>query len=87
MVPSYTEFLRGREAILIPDSDVPGKARVLTIVRALVGVASRVVVLELEGAKDISDWFDRGHSELELIAQVEGGVGVLWDGKSQTSQT
>ena len=36
------------------------------------GHAAQIVVLELEDGKDISDWFERGHSELELIAQVQG---------------
>jgi 5S rRNA maturation endonuclease (ribonuclease M5) len=69
---SFTETLRGREVVLIPDNDAPGRARVLTIARALLGKAARLIVLELEDGKDISDWFDRGHSETELITQVEG---------------
>ena len=71
-LPAFTEALRGREVILIPDADEPGRRRVLAIARALLGKAARIVVLELEGAKDVSEWFERGHSEIELIAQVEG---------------
>jgi hypothetical protein len=30
------------------------------------------VVLELEGgAKDVTEWFGQGHSEVELIAQLD----------------
>lgn len=68
----FTEFLRGREVILIPDNDAPGRDRVLTIARALLGKAARLIVLELEDGRDITDWFGRGHSETELISQVEG---------------
>jgi len=68
----FTESLRGREVILIPDNDAPGRARVLTIARALLVKAARLIVLELEDGKDITDWFARGHSETELISQVEG---------------
>ena len=71
-LPAFTDSLRGREVILIPDNDPPGRARVVTIARALLGTAARLIVLELEGGKDVTDWFDRGHSELELIARVEG---------------
>ena len=71
-LPEYTEALRGREVILIPDNDPPGRQRVLTIARALLGHAARIIVLELNGAKDVSDWFDQGHSETELISQIEG---------------
>jgi 5S rRNA maturation endonuclease (ribonuclease M5) len=38
----FTESLRGREVILIPDNDEPGRARVLTIARALLGKAARL---------------------------------------------
>jgi putative DNA primase/helicase len=69
---SFTESLRGREVVLIPDNDPPGKARVLIIARALLGNVARLVILELEGAKDVTDWFNHGHSETELIAHVEG---------------
>jgi hypothetical protein len=58
--------------VIIPDNDAPGKQRALTIARALLGKAARTIVLELDGAKDITDWFAAGHSEAELISQVEG---------------
>jgi DNA primase len=51
-LPTYTETLRGREVILIPDNDPPGKARVLAIARALLGKAARIIVIELEGANE-----------------------------------
>jgi 5S rRNA maturation endonuclease (ribonuclease M5) len=70
-LPSYTQTLAGREVILIPDNDDPGRQRVLKIARALLGHAAEINVIELSGAKDVSEWFDRGHSELELINLVE----------------
>ncbi len=70
-LPQFTEALRGREVIILPDADPPGRRRALTIARALLGKVARLVVLELPGAKDASEWFARGHSELELIAQLD----------------
>jgi putative DNA primase/helicase len=67
----YTESLRGRDVVLIPDNDPPGRHRVLKIARALLGNAARIIVIELSDGKDISEWFDRGHSELELLDLVE----------------
>lgn len=67
----YTEALRGREVILIPDRDEPGYARAQRIASALLGNAARLVYLELEDGKDVTEWFLRGHSELELIAQID----------------
>jgi 5S rRNA maturation endonuclease (ribonuclease M5) len=72
-LPQYTGALRGREVILIPDRDRAGRERVARIARDLVGKVERLVILELEGAKDITEWFERGHSECELIAQIEAG--------------
>jgi putative DNA primase/helicase len=70
---TYTEALSGREVILIPDNDAPGRKRVLNIARALLGKVARLIVMELEGgAKDITEWFGQGHSELELIAKLDG---------------
>jgi DNA primase len=71
-LPTFTEALAGREVILIPDNDAAGRKRVLRIARGLLGNAARIVVWEPENSKDISDWFRDGHSELELIAQIEG---------------
>jgi Toprim-like len=72
-LPEFTATLRGREVILIPDNDQAGRKRVVKIARALFRQAARLIVLELEGgAKDVTDWFDRGHSDLELIANLDG---------------
>ena len=73
-LPQFTEALRGRECILIPDLDQPGRARVLKIARALLGTAARIIILDdLPGyTKDITAWFEAGHSECELIAVLEG---------------
>jgi putative DNA primase/helicase len=73
-LPGFTEALRGREVVLIPDNDQPGRQRVLTIARALVGAAAEIIILELEGAKDITEWFENGHSEVELISQLEAAA-------------
>lgn len=73
-LPEYTEALRGREVILIPDNDDPGRNRAAVIARALFGRTTRLVILELEGAQDVTDWFARGHGELELIELVEKGL-------------
>lgn len=70
-LPSFTQAMAGREVILIPDNDEPGRLRVLRIAKSLMGHAARITVFQPEGAKDISDWFALGHSELELIAHVD----------------
>jgi putative DNA primase/helicase len=71
-LPTFTEALGGRDVIIWPDADPPGRAKALLIVRALLGAAARIILLDMPGAKDASEWFEQGHSETELIAQVEG---------------
>ena len=73
-LPQFPEGLRGREVILIPDADQPGRARVLRIARALLGKAARIIILDdLPGyTTDITAWFQAGHSECALIATLEG---------------
>jgi putative DNA primase/helicase len=46
-LPEYTEALRGREVILIPDNDPPGWRRVSIIAKALFGEAARIRVFDL----------------------------------------
>jgi DNA primase len=70
----FTETLAGREVIVIPDNDKPGRDRAARIARALIGRVTRLVILELEGAKDVTVWFEKGHGELELIESVEKGL-------------
>lgn len=71
-LPEYAVALRGRVVILIPDRDRAGRQRVIRIARALQGNVPRLLILELEDGKDVTEWFARGHNELELISQVEG---------------
>ncbi len=75
-LPEFTEALARREVILIPDNDRPGRERAAWIARALLGHVTRLVILELEGAKDVSEWFEKGHGELQLIELIEKGQGA-----------
>ena len=67
----FTKTLEGREVILIPDRDKPGRQHVMRIARALRGKVARGIILELEDGHDVTEWFQRGHSELELIALLD----------------
>jgi len=72
-LPGYTETLRGREIILIPDNDPPGWQRAAIIARALLHNVPRLRYIRLEARfKDISEWFAAGYSELGFIALLEG---------------
>jgi putative DNA primase/helicase len=68
----FSETLRDREVIIIPDNDKPGWERGVVIARALLRVAAKVRVFDLpKRVKDVTDWFEAGHSEVELITALE----------------
>ncbi len=72
-VPQYTDALSGREVILIPDNDTTWAQACAEYSARSLGKVARLVVLELEGgSKDVTEWFDAGHSELELISLLDG---------------
>ena len=47
----YGEVLRGRQVVILPDSDEPGHKHAWEVARALAGVAASVKVLELPAAR------------------------------------
>jgi putative DNA primase/helicase len=75
-LPSFSAALRGRTVILIPDNDEPGWTLMRRIADALLGKAARLMCFDdhhRAGLKDITDWFERGHSEVELVNLLEVG--------------
>jgi putative DNA primase/helicase len=71
---AYTESLRGKKVIIVPDNDDAGRKRTDTIGIALQGHVAEIIILDdihADGAKDIAEWFERGHSEIELISFLE----------------
>ncbi len=71
-LPQFTEALWGKEVFLVPDSDTPGRLRGARIARALLGNVAKLTALKLDdGSKDITEWFERGHSEVELMARLD----------------
>jgi putative DNA primase/helicase len=73
-LPTFTEVLLGREVILIPDNDEPGWALMRRIARALLGKSAPLICFDdhhRAGAKDITEWFELGHTELELMNLLE----------------
>jgi putative DNA primase/helicase len=69
---SFTDSLAGREVIMIPDNDKPGRERAFRVAQYLAGRVARLVILTLDGAKDVAEWFEQGHSEVELCGLVDG---------------
>jgi len=55
---SYSEALRGKDVILLPDNDEPGRKHMLAVAGALHGVANSVRLLVLPGLPDKGDVSD-----------------------------
>lgn len=69
-LPEYTEALSHcRCVVLFPDNDVPGRRRITRVADALVDKVP-VVVDDLDGAKDVTEWFIAGHSAAELTREI-----------------
>jgi hypothetical protein len=69
----YSEFLRDRIVVILPDNDAPGHAHANQVAAALAGVARSVKVLDLPGLgpkQDVSDWIKRGGTLTALEALV-----------------
>lgn len=69
----FAEFLRGREVVILPDNDQPGRAHAEAVARSLQGVAASVKALELPNLPDkgdVSDWLDAGGDAQALGAMA-----------------
>ncbi|MGQ0723269.1 MAG: hypothetical protein ACT4PE_17110, partial [Candidatus Eiseniibacteriota bacterium] len=74
----YSHTLEGRDVVILPDNDEPGRKHGDTVATSLRGVARSIKVVELPGlpAKgDVSDWLNSGHTREELLQRVAEGAG------------
>lgn len=75
---AYSEFLTGKNVIVIPDSDDPGKKHADGIVKSLDGKVNSLKLVQVPSPfKDISDWLEsipeqpvRGARFIDLIART-----------------
>lgn len=62
----WSESLRGKDVVIIPDRDAPGEKHARTIQAALDGVANRTRLAYSASGKDVSDHLDAGYSLSQL---------------------
>ena len=65
-LPEYTEALRGRRVLIIPDNDEPGRKRARVIERELAGKSAEVLVVEVPIGKDVTEFIQAGKSVADL---------------------
>ncbi len=70
----FSDFLKKRDCVLIPDNDKPGKDHMTAIAESLLGKAASVKIVELPGlseGEDVTDWFSHRHTADELNKLVQ----------------
>lgn len=71
-MPEYTAALTGKDVIIIPDNDEPGRARGEQIATALAGKAERVTTVTLPDVfKDVTEYIEAGNVEHDLQKLVQ----------------
>ncbi len=73
--PEYSEHLRGRNVVILPDNDEAGRKHGEDVARSLYGKASSVKVLELAGVGpggDLREWADAGGTAEGLRRLIDG---------------
>ena len=73
-LPEFTEALAGREVIVIPDNDKPGRDRAARIARALDRPRDATGHSRTRRREGRNGVVRKGHGELELIELVEKGL-------------
>lgn len=79
----YSQMLAGRDVVILPDNDAPGRKHAQQVAASLSGVARTVRVVELPGLPkkgDVGDWLDSGHMLEELQALVDAALEFSNDG-------
>jgi 5S rRNA maturation endonuclease (ribonuclease M5) len=72
---SYSQHLRDRNVIILPDNDKAGWGHEKEVRESLQGIARSVKTLELPGLEekdDIEDWYKRGGTAEQLSALIAG---------------
>ena len=71
---SLSEHFAGRDVVILPDNDDPGRKHAALVSSKLQGIAASVRVLALPGLQekgDVSDWIDSGGTAEQLLQLVE----------------
>jgi uncharacterized protein (DUF927 family)/5S rRNA maturation endonuclease (ribonuclease M5) len=62
----YSEGIRGRSVVILPDNDMPGRMHAATVAADLLGTGCDVRIIEVPKGKDVADWLGAGGTREEL---------------------
>lgn len=72
--PEFNRYFEGRNVVILPDNDDPGKKHAQDVANNLLGIAKTIKIVKLPGLPekgDVSDFLSSGHSKEELLRLVE----------------
>lgn len=65
--PEFADALKGKRVCIIADADVPGRKHAQDVAISLAGSVDSLRVIELPGAKDLTEWVARGGTREALL--------------------
>lgn len=75
---TYSPYFKGRDIIITPDNDRPGRDHAKDVSKKLDGIAASIIILELPGLEekgDVSDFCEalrkKGMSDNEIVSRIE----------------
>ena len=67
----YSQFLAGKDVLIIPDNDDKGNRHARQVLASLTGKATSIRLVKLPNGKDVTDWVNAGGTREQLAAIVE----------------
>jgi putative DNA primase/helicase len=67
----YSESLCGKRITIMADADAPGRVHAVQVATSLAGKVESLKVLELPGAKDLTEYIERGGTHESLLELIE----------------
>lgn len=65
---SFTKALQGKDVVVIDDADEGGREKGRAIATALYGAAKSLRLVEMPGAKDLTEWVEKGGTREKLFS-------------------
>lgn len=84
----HAAHLAGRDVIVLPDNDNPGRSHAQAVAFSLAGLARSIKVVELPGLKDkgdVTDWLSTGGTVVQLQELVTSAA--EWTAEGQEAQS
>ena len=72
--PEYPDFLEGKRVCIVADADAPGRKHAQGVAASLWGRVESLRVMEVPGAKDLTEWFEHGGRRETFLDLVKNTI-------------